>query len=358
MKLLIVLESWGNGGTEMYVETAYRSLHHHFGPYQIHVALLRGPASEMTELKQRDWIHDVHDLGNRNPIQTAKRLRQLCKSLQPDWCHLHVYTSTLLCSIATWKLAKTKVACTFHLPVKQWNIAYRCSFRAASALPDAMIGASELTTSELQEWRRDATCIPPPITCANDRTGDSANQKQFHIVGCGRLARQKDWPTLIYAIGQLDGDIRRQLSVTIVGDGDQLAILKNIVSEVGVNSQVRLVGRKSHQEAMSIVADADLFVLPSRYEGFGMSAVEAMIRGVPVITANFSAATEYLHEGKTGQQFPIGDRKKLAELIVWHMQHPEGSQKIALAGKQLANERYRPERIANLHHQLYQNRAK
>lgn len=97
----------------------------------------------------------------------------------------------------------------------------------------------------------------------------------------------------------------------------------------------------------------NLFVLPSRFEGFGMAAVEAMSLGVPTITSDFPASNEFIEHGVTGHQFPIGDTDALAELIVWHLQYPDQSKAIGRSGQQFAQDHYQPERIAKIHLDLY-----
>ncbi|GAB5517429.1 MAG: hypothetical protein Rhob2KO_51540 [Rhodopirellula baltica] len=168
-------------------------------------------------------------------------------------------------------------------------------------------------------------------------------------MGLGRLEKQKDWPTLTRAIHHSENSPW----TTIIGDGTLRQQLQAQTTELGLAETLDLPGAMNHASAMKRIAEASLFVLPSLYEGFGMAAVEAMVLGVPVITSDFPASTEYIQEGVTGHRFPIGDHQRLADLIQWHINHPEESRQIGLNGQKFAREHYQPERIAKLHLDLY-----
>jgi glycosyltransferase involved in cell wall biosynthesis len=84
-----------------------------------------------------------------------------------------------------------------------------------------------------------------------------------------------------------------------------------------------------------------------------MPTVEAMMLGGPVNTSDFLASAEYIQEGVTVNRFPIGDDRRLAELIQWHIAHPKQSRQIGLAGQAFAREHYQPEKVAALHDSLY-----
>jgi len=133
-----------------------------------------------------------------------------------------------------------------------------------------------------------------------------------------------------------------------------LESLKKLAADHGVESQVSFLGQMSRDAALKQIAGADLFVLPSRFEGFGMVAVEAMMLGVPTITANFPASAEYIEQGVTGHNFPVGDKQRLADLIGWHIDHAEDALKIGRAGRLAVSERYQPQNIASIHLELYQ----
>lgn len=110
------------------------------------------------------------------------------------------------------------------------------------------------------------------------------------------------------------GDDRLVLAVT--GDGPILGDLAERAAELGLEGRVRLLGRVSEADLVALYAAADLFVLPTvAYEGFGMSTVEALAQGTPVLGTAVGATPEIL--GELGDDFvsASADPEVLAEAI-------------------------------------------
>lgn len=90
-----------------------------------------------------------------------------------------------------------------------------------------------------------------------------------------------------------------------VGDGPERATAEELSRQLGVCDDVRFVGKQEQME--DILAIADLFLLTSEYESFGLAALEAMAAGVPVISTNAGGLGEIMIDGETGFMGAIGD---------------------------------------------------
>jgi len=90
-----------------------------------------------------------------------------------------------------------------------------------------------------------------------------------------------------------------------VGDGPERPVAENLSRELGIYDETRFVGRQEQIE--EVLAIADLFLLPSDYESFGLAALEAMAAGVPVISSNAGGLPEINIEGETGYLADVGD---------------------------------------------------
>jgi L-malate glycosyltransferase len=90
-----------------------------------------------------------------------------------------------------------------------------------------------------------------------------------------------------------------------VGDGPERATAEELSRQLGICDDVRFVGKQEQIE--DILAIADLFLLTSEYESFGLAALEAMAAGVPVISTNAGGLGEIMIEGVTGYMGNIGD---------------------------------------------------
>ncbi len=68
---------------------------------------------------------------------------------------------------------------------------------------------------------------------------------------------------------------------------------------------------------------ADLFVLPSRFEGLPFALLEAMAQGLPLITSDAGGSSEVVRSGVDGLVYPEGDRTELSERLRWALRHPD-----------------------------------
>lgn len=108
----------------------------------------------------------------------------------------------------------------------------------------------------------------------------------------GRLAPQKDPDGLVRAMATLT-DLPCRLS--IAGDGPLRDRLSTQISDLGLSDRVELLGHRS--DIPDLLAGADIFVLPSRHEGFGLAVVEAMAAGLPVVATDIPPFREILASG-------------------------------------------------------------
>lgn len=95
-----------------------------------------------------------------------------------------------------------------------------------------------------------------------------------------------------------------------VGDGPERPVAEDLSRRLGICDDVRFVGKQEQME--DILAIADLFLLTSEYESFGLAALEAMAAGVPVVTTNAGGLPEVIEEGVTGYMGNVGDVDTMA----------------------------------------------
>jgi glycosyltransferase involved in cell wall biosynthesis len=129
------------------------------------------------------------------------------------------------------------------------------------------------------------------------------------VLAVGRLAIQKDFPTLIRAFAE----VRRQRAVRllILGDGPDREPLQALVESLGLSSDVAMPGFIDNP--YPYMRGASLFVMSSRWEGFGNVLVEAMACGTPVVSTDCpSGPREILENGRWGALVPVGDANALA----------------------------------------------
>jgi N-acetyl-alpha-D-glucosaminyl L-malate synthase BshA len=101
--------------------------------------------------------------------------------------------------------------------------------------------------------------------------------------------------------------VRRKMPAKLmfVGDGPERSGAESLCRELGLCDDIRFVGKQEQME--EILAIADLFLLTSEYESFGLAALEAMAAGVPVISTNAGGLPEIAIQGQTGYLNDVGD---------------------------------------------------
>jgi len=143
---------------------------------------------------------------------------------------------------------------------------------------------------------------------ANIMSGQSSNYK---IGTIGRLVPQKDYPTLLNAFSNVLKSVPNT-DLYVVGEGYLQKDLFELSKTLGVDGKVYWLGKTEYIK--EFLSKIDLFILPSKYEGFGLVLLEAMVAKKPIIAANNSAIPEVL--GKTYEGlFSTGDINALAQQI-------------------------------------------
>lgn len=99
-----------------------------------------------------------------------------------------------------------------------------------------------------------------------------------------------------------------------VGDGPERAVAEDLSRRLGICDEMRFVGKQEQME--DILAIADLFLLTSEYESFGLAALEAMAAGVPVISTNAGGLGEIMLDGKTGYMGAVGDVEDMSKKAI------------------------------------------
>jgi glycosyltransferase involved in cell wall biosynthesis len=122
--------------------------------------------------------------------------------------------------------------------------------------------------------------LPNPVELSSGQANLSENKKQYRILSIGRLCEQKDHKTLVIAFSYI-AKLYPSWHLKIIGDGPLLEDLDSLVISLGLEDRVSLAGCVI--DVGYEYRSADIFVIPSIYEAFGLVTAEAMAHGLPVI---------------------------------------------------------------------------
>ncbi len=148
------------------------------------------------------------------------------------------------------------------------------------------------------------------------------------IVMVGRFAEQKDQILLLQAFAGLRNPARLQF----VGEGPLFPPVASEVSRLGVRDRVDFLGRRT--DIPEILAQAHVFALATKWEGFPLSILEAMRAGLPTVASNVGGVAESVTEGESGFLVEPGDLLSLRERLDRLAGQPALRQRMGAAGRQ------------------------
>ncbi|MFA6194284.1 MAG: glycosyltransferase [Patescibacteria group bacterium] len=182
--------------------------------------------------------------------------------------------------------------------------------RAAADRVDFFIANSVTVQKRIRKYyRRESVVIYPPVETeifSIINPVEYAQSEKYFLAGC-RLAPYKRIDIVIEAFKLLGGDYK----LKIFGDGVDMKRLKNIA---GDNHNIEFLGRVTEEEKARLYQGAEAFINPQE-EDFGITAVESMASGRPVIAYRKGGATETIIAGKTGTFFDIQTAEELEKVI-------------------------------------------
>ena len=150
-----------------------------------------------------------------------------------------------------------------------------------------------------------------PIPRATDRDGSDVKT----ILCVANIRKNKGQEYLIEALGLLERKDLRLRLVGMIKEKDYYDHLRDMIEEMGLSGKVSFDGFLQSDELASAYAGADVFVLPTLKEGFGMVLLEAMAFSLPIIASNIGGIPELIDDGVNGLLISLASPKKIAEAI-------------------------------------------
>ncbi len=199
-----------------------------------------------------------------------------------------------------------------HKIGRAWRQLRKRTYGKASAI--VVQTASVRSWAESHGWKCPIVVVPnaaPRWTAAVPTT--RAAELPRSIIALGRLSEEKGFHLLIEAFGRIASRYP-EWQLSIFGEGNARAHLEQLVNELQLTNRVHLPGWVQDVEAL--LQSAQLFVLPSRYEGFPNALLEAMASGLACVSFDCdSGPREIIRHGIDGLLVPPGDVSELAEAI-------------------------------------------
>lgn len=177
----------------------------------------------------------------------------------------------------------------------------------------------------------------------------------IHIIQVSRLEHMKKGQHLIIeAIALLEKRLPHiKVKVDFIGTGSSESYLKKLAKDLDVFDNVRFLGVRNREYVYSHLKDYDILLQPSIYEGFGLTVVEGMIAGLPVLVSNVEGPMEIIQSGQYGYYFQVGNAKDMVNKLVYMIQNPVEVSEIAKKGQAYATTHFDITELVLKYDELY-----
>jgi glycosyltransferase involved in cell wall biosynthesis len=292
VKILHVITGLGVGGAELQLKSVLEHTRHDCDVVTLYNP---GPVAEMI-LAAGNRVLDL-GMTRNTQLSALPALRRLIRVGGYDVVHSHLYRSQIYGRPAAW-LAGTPVVLSTehsigetHLERRKMTPGVRALYLATERFSDATIAVSETVRDRMVAWGvrpSRITIIPNGVDLSRvafDAAARARVRDQFGIAGgeyvigvLGRLDPNKQFDLVIEAAAPLLGGGVRLL---VVGKGEEDARLRQVAAGCGVTDRVLFAGER--HDVAAVLSAMDLFVASSAQETFGLSVLEALGNGAPVL---------------------------------------------------------------------------
>ncbi|HHV03351.1 MAG TPA: glycosyltransferase family 4 protein [Bacteroidales bacterium] len=323
---------------------------------------------------------DVKLLDMKRNLSTwtfINRLRKEIQKINPEVVHVQYMAPGALPIIAARRAGIKKIFATVHQPwIHSHGLLAKIILRVAALLTTKFIAVS---LNAEKSWFGSATLFnekrslkfqPHHFTIHNAiniaeidqilaRTNLSQIKKYLNIsaekiiIGSiSRLRKEKGVDILLDAFSQLV-DQKKNIHLVIIGTGPDEDDLKAKAIEAGCQNQISFCGQAEWEHAMELLSIIDIVVVPSRFEGFGLAAAEAMALEKPVVASDTTGLKEVVIDQETGILFSVGNVSALVLALQELVIDPDLRYRYGLAGKKRVTQYFSSEIFTNKITALY-----
>jgi len=354
-----MLRGWGGQSNRILTESlAVARLE---GGHEVVLAVPRG--SELGRRGREADLRVEDDFSFRGPskpvsfIRDVRGLRRLLAAESWDILHLHGSPDTWAAVFALRGVPRRPaVIRTRHNvfpiarhPLNAWLygrhidglvVISRAIERQCAALPFLAHKPTALIWSVPDLERFSA---PSPDTRSRVREALDTQPDAPVVLCAGRLRPEKGQDFLIRA-GPALREAVPGVKIWLAGDGSQRRAYEALANELGVSDTIRFLGFRS--DVSDLMAAADVAAVPSRSEGLGTAALEALAAGLPVVASDVGGLPDSVLPGRTGELVPVNDPGALADALAGLLHDPERRADLGRRGRRLIEEQFTESALA------------
>lgn len=338
--------------------------------YQMYFGTLNPMAPWLREFMGSEGVRCFSaDCGRRAEYPLGMiRLARFLRNEHVDILHTHLFEPSVIGLLAgilarTGTLVTTRHHSDYHTRIhKKWHVRLD---QLCTRLSQAVIAVSRHTADHLIEIERapkekvfavlngidfERVRLSGPDGRARIRREFKAEDQHLLLI-VARLHPEKGHHYLFEALPEIQRRTSKPVRLLVAGNGTFDAAYRREVRAIGCDDAVTFLGFR--EDAPDLIAAADLLILPSLAEAFGLVLTEALYLGTPVVASRIGGIPEIVDDGIDGALVPPADSGSLANAIVELLEDPDRRRRMAGAGRQKVLKKFRFEDMLRSYEAIY-----
>lgn len=356
-RVLHLIDTTGPGGAETVFVQLIREMSSDFEP----IVVLRGEGWVANEVRNLGIEPRILDSKGSFNARYLRDLVRLIKEQGIELVHAHLLGSNVYGSLAG-MLARVPVIATFHgnVDVASQERFLALKFMIINQGASAIVSVSQGLQKALNQRATlnpakshliyNGVSVPDPAWAADNLRSllDLPSETRL-VVSIGNVRSSKGYEYLIQAVPKINDS---SIHFVIVGDAKPSLTepLRNQARVLGVDERIHFIGFRD--DARHLLAQADVFLLPSTQEGFSLATVEAMLAGVPVIATRSGGPEEIIVPGRNGTLISCAAPGEIATAIAATLRNPQTKEMVQMAKKD-AETQFSLEQMIDQYKSLY-----
>lgn len=298
-------------------------------------------------------------------LTLANRMAQVAKNENLDLLHVHYAVPHALCAFLAKQMVgdHLKIVTTLHgtdITVLGYDSNLSDMIRFGIERSDLVTAVSSdliRQTKQLLHVEKEIVPVynfvdkrryyPKEVSALKKKFAPNGEKILMHISNFRPVKRVPD-------VIQIFAKVRKEVAsrLILIGEGPEMGLVRNMIAELDLTQDVCFLGKQD--DVAEVLSLADVMLLPSAKESFGLVALEAMACGVPAVTSDAGGLPEVVLDGVCGFLRPIGDVDGMAEAAIRLLKDEELYRMHSRKGIERSNDRFCHEKIASQYEALYQ----
>jgi len=286
-------------------------------------------------------------------------VRKELRTLRPDIVHLHTGRADWIGGLAAWQLELPAITTRrMDRPIRRnlrTRIVYGACVQRAIAISHS-VGRQLVAAGVPESMTRvihsavDADSLHPARGRDATRADFGVSPGTICLLSVAALVPRKGIDVLLSSVARLRNTGFKPV-LWIAGDGPERARLVRLAKREDIADQVLFLGRRD--DTADLLVASDIFVLPSRHEGLGVAALEAMALGRPVVASRVGGLAEAVDDGRSGLLVEPGDPEALGDAVARLLEDPRLRAQLGAEGPRRIRQSFSPDRMVRGYQKLY-----